>query len=211
MVSPPDSPYGLSPRWRGNLDVGRGDVECAGSIPALAGQPLCGIACLFCKAVYPRAGGATVLSVDNPLELAGLSPRWRGNRDSSLSAQADDRSIPALAGQPYGLLNWAKPTTVYPRAGGATVRAAELGQTDVGLSPRWRGNLQRSRDRRAPTGPVYPRAGGATPIRSRHHGDHLSTVYPRAGGATSILAHIPGDGLSKVYPRAGGATSVWLI
>ena len=71
----------------------------------------------------------------------GLSPRWRGNLNRWVTDVFRARSIPALAGQP---LNGAVPTDdrkVYPRAGGATATALADMELQVGLSPRWRGNL----------------------------------------------------------------------
>ena len=71
---------GLSPRWRGNQEADVDDVADYGSIPALAGQPGSNTGMKHFHGVYPRAGGATCIATVGQSALAGLSPRWRGNR-----------------------------------------------------------------------------------------------------------------------------------
>ena len=71
---------GLSPRVRGNP---RGDFVCAAvlrSIPACAGEPSRSTTTSESGWVYPRVCGGTVPAGSEPLYLAGLSPRVRGNR-----------------------------------------------------------------------------------------------------------------------------------
>ena len=139
---------GLSPRWRGNphrLAVGLASTR---SIPALAGQPLWNSERYSSAAVYPRAGGATVLGLDPDCHLDGLSPRWRGNLVQTVATDIIERSIPALVGQPGPLEPGAGAPEVYPRAGGATVSWVTEASLVRGLSPRWRGNHRPAGDGR---------------------------------------------------------------
>ena len=115
-------------------------LKNAGSIPALAGQPIGGENPPTRQWVYPRAGGATPATRRTNRPPAGLSPRWRGNHGRKQFDGHRHRSIPALAGQPYGRGRMNKDIGVYPRAGGATLHVAGRLQIVRGLSPRWRGN-----------------------------------------------------------------------
>ena len=70
---------GLSPRGRGNPQPRRTCHPFAGSIPAWAGEPSRRWRCGRPYRVYPRVGGGTSSSVDDPGFEDGLSPRGRGN------------------------------------------------------------------------------------------------------------------------------------
>ena len=72
-------PGGLSPRVRGNLE--RKSVSCRSrrSIPACAGEPDFQLGEIEGGQVYPRVCGGTPLDVVDFLDVAGLSPRVRGN------------------------------------------------------------------------------------------------------------------------------------
>ena len=72
----------------------------------------------------------------------GLSPRWRGNLPGEGASRFITRSIPALAGQPTCQAANGGRLKVYPRAGGATAACPTHQRPSLGLSPRWRGNLQ---------------------------------------------------------------------
>ena len=143
---------GLSPRARGNVDGLLSYHQFVGSIPASAGEReshsgrarLCG--------VYPRERGGTC---DPALRLAtawGLSPRARGNGSNRTEARDNGGSIPASAGERYGLDSLSCATRVYPRERGGTattlpprVYPRERGGTN-GVYPRERGGTQRGRD-----------------------------------------------------------------
>ena len=71
---------GLSPRMRGNLTSFPRSAGCQRSIPAHAGKPLSPCASTSSIRVYPRACGETFDFALGPGDLAGLSPRMRGNR-----------------------------------------------------------------------------------------------------------------------------------
>ena len=151
---------GLSPRLRGNPNQTAGIPQVLGSIPALAGEPAYGLCepwpggsipalagepkgrqhSLAIYEVYPRACGGTSLQRLSLLHDSGLSPRLRGNRHTQGLTDPDDRSIPALAGEPQGGPPVAQCTAVYPRACGGTQINLFRAVTRYGLSPRLRGN-----------------------------------------------------------------------
>ena len=118
--SGPSSKPGLSPRGRGNRADRIAARPRVGSIPARAGEPTSS----WCRSpparVYPRAGGGT--EVGNALfgDLAGLSPRGRGNHAQGQDHGARDGSIPARAGEPALRERPEIGKGVYPRAGGGT-------------------------------------------------------------------------------------------
>ena len=70
--------------------------------------------------VYPRVGGGTDTGTNQPRAITGLSPRGRGNRDTTPHAHDDRRSIPAWAGEPARGLGSSQGRWVYPRVGGGT-------------------------------------------------------------------------------------------
>ena len=154
---------GLSPRVRGNLEVGA-DIEGGwGSIPACAGEP--------------RILGAM------PNAAQGLSPRVRGNLAFLAQSNSSRRSIPACAGEP---LTWARlpcQPPVYPRVCGGTVVRRSSASVTNGLSPRVRGNLSPAVHNVAPRGSIPACAG--EPRRSARLGAGAS-VYPRVCGGTSL-------------------------
>ena len=71
---------GLSPRVRGNLNVGVVWEVGTGSIPARAGEPTASSGLTSPAPVYPRACGGTWFIQLFTKEGDGLSPRVRGNR-----------------------------------------------------------------------------------------------------------------------------------
>ena len=131
---------GLSPRLRGNPPRTSGSTASGWSIPAPAGEPATVGAPLEMLAVYPRACGGTGSDGCPTYQLAGLSPRLRGNQWRYLSWFRPVRSIPAPAGEPVTVDRVQVNSGVYPRAcGGTPIRYACAGQPH-GLSPRLRGN-----------------------------------------------------------------------
>ena len=197
------SPEGLSPRGRGNPNLGHFGRPPPGSIPAWAGQPRDGAGLDRGVRVYPRVGGATHRSIRTANQCSGLSPRGRGNPLSSPSRNITVRSIPAWAGQPYPLGAESMQATVYPRVGGATHASITVKAGSRGLSPRGRGNRSRCSRSKRPWRSIPAWAG--QPFSGLNL-DKSSWVYPRVGGATHNLAVIEGVewGLS---PRGRGNRS----
>ena len=172
---------GLSPRVRGNRWLASDAGGAGGSIPACAGEPdrpmLPGIQ----TAVYPRVCGGTQAVAWKKIPLAGLSPRVRGNRAWSRSANPPPGSIPACAGEPLTGYTARRCGGVYPRVCGGTINDAAAAVMPAGLSPRVRGNL-------GPVGTPGVR-GGSIPAcagepRCPPGGCAASRVYPRVCGGT---------------------------
>ena len=100
------SPWGLSPRLRGNLVAAKQlGLQC-GSIPAPAGEPCRHGLTSSPGSVYPRACGGTSHGGSTTMHLYGLSPRLRGNRANTPPHRPRMRSIPAPAGEPW---TWSAP------------------------------------------------------------------------------------------------------
>ena len=194
------SPYGLSPRVRGNQELLAQGSGSHGSIPARAGEPSSTLYHFQVDSVYPRACGGTPCPCGTGWPQRGLSPRVRGNRDDGDNLATLTRSIPARAGEPP----WPVPTWcciwVYPRACGGTMPRVMQISASSGLSPRVRGNpLHRAiyglHDRSIPARAGEPASCGTTKNRA--------SVYPRAcGGTTSSSTRLnSAPGLS---PRVRG-------
>ena len=113
-------PEGLSPRVRGNRSRLRRAGLCQRPIPACAGQPSVDYSAESASGAYPRVCGATSRVRYRGLNVRGLSPRVRGNRDSRRRNLTNPGPIPACAGQPgrgRTPLRWSR---AYPRVCGAT-------------------------------------------------------------------------------------------
>ena len=174
--------HGLSPRVRGNRLVGRRPRNRHGSIPACAGEPVWQAGGCGGRRVYPRVCGGTTWCQVSRWIHTGLSPRVRGNRHLVGVVDGVMGSIPACAGEPRASSPWPSPWPVYPRVCGGTDQLVEDVRLAHGLSPRVRGNRERTSNhrhrvrsipacagepdggssRKAPTG-VYPRVCGGTP------------------------------------------------
>ena len=178
-------PSGLSPRGRGNQGGCPIGLSAWRSIPAWAGEPSGGRQCVCVRGVYPRVGGGTD---DNRALLRyseGLSPRGRGNLPQAASPIPYRRSIPAWAGEPVLIRPRPVQGRVYPRVGGGTRvwRSAML--SDIGLSPRGRGNPAQGLELRVRVGSIPAWAGEPSSA------DRLlekRRVYPRVGGGTELIA-----------------------
>ena len=131
---------GLSPRMRGNLFVACIHTGGQGSIPAYAGEPVGGSGDRRAFQVYPRVCGGTPGPLFGVQNLAGLSPRMRGNQFQRIGSRAAARSIPAYAGEPRRPAPLTPRPQVYPRVCGGTERHPRAYGRRRGLSPRMRGN-----------------------------------------------------------------------
>ena len=191
---------GLSPRVRGNRGVKPGTFPLTGSIPACAGEPSRGSASNGKAAVYPRVCGGTTSKLRRYGTQKGLSPRVRGNLSTIAFLPPALGSIPACAGEPGMTQPPSELGGVYPRVCGGTSSTAWTFRLPLGLSPRVRGNHQRTPDCRQERGSIPACAGeppSPAPFQNRLE------VYPRVCGGTKgvsmMLAHE--NGLS---PRVRG-------
>ena len=172
---------GPSPRWRGNPACIAGGRPHAGTIPALAGEPVHIADRLGQPKDHPRAGGGTRCRHPPWVVSRGPSPRWRGNL-AVLQPRIDNHgTIPALAGEPCvsgSSRTWKRD---HPRAGGGTVAGPRTSGGAEGPSPRWRGNPRSRPPRRSLPGTI-PALAGEPPLPSA---SIISTRdHPRAGGGT---------------------------
>ena len=200
VAPPPNIPYGLSPRVRGNPALARPLSRLQRSIPARAGEPRFLVAQKPPPRVYPRACGGTSVAQGCQSVIAGLSPRVRGNRLIRKGCLVRPGSIPARAGEPARHAPAAPGRPVYPRACGGTPWWALAAAALTGLSPRVRGNLRRVHPGAHGRGSIPARAGEPTSSVASSTG---SSVYPRACGGTFTmpLTAPPRNGLS---PRVRG-------
>ena len=91
---------GLSPRGRGNPKETSDAPNASRSIPAWAGEPWLPSATCLLVTVYPRVGGGTIVDRSTHMRAHGLSPRGRGNPNSTARLNPTIGSIPAWAGEP---------------------------------------------------------------------------------------------------------------
>ena len=194
---------GLSPRVRGN----RSCIPCRSnpsrSIPACAGEPFPRMPFQCSRAVYPRVCGGTYAVLSGQQQVAGLSPRVRGNQGFVRVEPAGSGSIPACAGEPLKAGHvWVK-KPVYPRVCGGTTTDIGDATWGGGLSPRVRGNLQGAVHRQAEKRSI-PACAGEPRYRLRRQ--LRFQVYPRVCGGTALDQAI--DGLiCGLSPRVRGNPS----
>ena len=172
---------GLSPRVRGNHPTPTQTPTGTGSIPACAGEPWPSSSTKSKSRVYPRVCGGTIAGGRGGIAADGLSPRVRGNPAGGRPGRGARRSIPACAGEPRHCRRGGRRWPVYPRVCGGTMELLAAAKSDIGLSPRVRGNPNLWRGRRPRWGSIPACAGepefvaGAAPPVG---------VYPRVCGGT---------------------------
>ena len=132
-------------------------------------------------AVYPRVCGGSLRRWKPSGRNAGLSPRVRGKRATTIAQTIELRSIPACAGEAVtGRPRYPRPW-VYPRVCGGSRTRCDVIAVQRGLSPRVRGKQ-----------PGQQKAG------------HQRRSIPAcAGEARAGLRHTAGRG---VYPRVCGGS-----
>ena len=191
---------GLSPRVRGNPTPQKRRRGRERSIPACAGEPNGVKSAATRRWVYPRVCGGTDRVSGADRSGRGLSPRVRGNRKYPVTCQHKEGSIPACAGEPGRRRRSRRRRAVYPRVCGGTIAYAYLILAFAGLSPRVRGNPERTRTTSAPPWSIPACAGEP---RSSRNWRRRPAVYPRVCGGTGVAGNHNGVrvGLS---PRVRG-------
>ena len=135
---------------------------------------------MFLK-VYPRVCGGTEITQNLLRYDKGLSPRVRGNLQGDRYGKANQRSIPACAGEPVPPAQQKAVAEVYPRVCGGTWALLVEGVAAWGLSPRVRGNLRRNRHAHHWQRSIPACAGEPDPAGG---GRRWEWVYPRVCGGT---------------------------
>ena len=167
---------------RGNLELGRRELQPAGSIPAHAGEPRARGCQAQAAPVYPRTCGGTVRFLRSVGGSTGLSPHMRGNLDSLDGERPALGSIPAHAGEPVRRSGCGSTETVYPRTCGGTKIDKTTRETRQGLSPHMRGNPSAVVLSQAVSGSIPAHAG--EPLAGNRLA-HKLQVYPRTCGGTT--------------------------
>ena len=194
------SPYGLSPRVRGNLPRRVSQLRRQRSIPACAGEPSLWRKDGVAVKVYPRVCGGTKADVNKTAAVEGLSPRVRGNLAKPLRKVGRVRSIPACAGEPRAKPPFPGSTQVYPRVCGGTCNDQLRVEQRIGLSPRVRGNLFGRYEQAAGPGSIPACAGEPASPTDR---SFRPAVYPRVCGGT-IAAVLSCRNVTGLSPRVRG-------
>ena len=124
----------------------------------------------------------------------------RGNPSARACARVRTGSIPAYAGEPKSIVSSPAVSPVYPRVCGGTLSSHPTPATELGLSPRMRGNqgrvaLNQSGFRSIP---AYAGEPEVYTVSAR-----AGKVYPRVCGGT-VLAHLPGSDERGLSPRMRG-------
>ena len=191
---------GLSPRVRGNRQSAplfRGRPR---SIPACAGEPGLSSAPPSVIRVYPRVCGGTSPSTASSTSWSGLSPRVRGNRRRLDRDGRRAGSIPACAGEPQCPSCGRRSTSVYPRVCGGTPAFVRTVLTNMGLSPRVRGNRAQLDVEAVLVRSIPACAGEPGDV---HPQVVFPKVYPRVCGGTPVLPW-PGVVFAGLSPRVRG-------
>ena len=131
-----------------------------------------------------REAGGIGAGASMPVARMGisLSPRVRGNRHQRVGVDRVEGSIPACAGEPPPSGSVWVASRVYPRVCGGTPGVNGAFRPAEGLSPRVRGNQQRSQAP-APRRGSIPACAGEPGTRLFSFGE--IGVYPRVCGGTS--------------------------
>ena len=144
--------------------------------------------------------GGTFRDDQTSLKSHGLSPRVRGNPGDDGVFHAQQRSIPACAGEPgVGDAEFVA-CWVYPRVCGGTGCDMSRVWTALGLSPRVRGNPTISAAAAEPDGSIPACAGEP---RFPNPATAGAKVYPRVCGGTHWRGREGGNGRG-LSPRVRG-------
>ncbi len=136
-----DDTLGLSPRVRGNREGSNPSTLASGPIPAGAGEPAWRARRGRIGRAYPRGCGGTRMRHQRRCRCGGLSPRVRGNHGAAALPLPVSGPIPAGAGEPPAARHWTTYHGAYPRGCGGTYSTSAPAGSELGLSPRVRGNL----------------------------------------------------------------------
>ncbi len=192
---------GPSPRARGSHHRRGGGAVGQRSIPACAGEPGGARRGTARGWVHPRVRGGACARRWRPFHPLGPSPRARGSHIEPGQHLAEDRSIPACAGEPGGGRRRPPAEPVHPRVrGGATEKEAAKASLK-GPSPRARGSHLALPHRRGRDGSIPACAGEPCSRRSQATS---AGVHPRVRGGAAVRAALLGPVFGP-SPRARGS------
>ena len=174
---------GSSPRMRGKHRLHVQVVRRVRIIPAHAGQTYQEEQSRLHPPDHPRACGANPAMMCKVMRVTGSSPRMRGKHVDYVINKANQRIIPAHAGQTYRLAQQMQTDKDHPRACGANLAALVFPALALGSSPRMRGKPPPNRMKFFPLRIIPAHAGQTSKVRRSvtHSPDH-----PRACGANGI-------------------------
>ena len=165
------SPWGLSPRVRGNRQGPRSPGSRTG--------------------VYPRVYGGTAGQRATVWQGGiGLSPRVRGNLQPYGSTWNTLRSIPACTGEPWRMRPRRRARRVYPRVYGGTAALFLVEGVVVGSIPACTGEPRGATARLLRNQGSIPACTGEPPSIPGRLG--WAWVYPRVYGGTPLRWSSPG-------------------
>ena len=182
--------WGASPRLRGKRRATGPRRGCSRCIPAPAGETAASPVALPNPGVHPRACGGNRSPPFSTLCLFGASPRLRGKQGRGVILLADDRCIPAPAGETAAGGATACSFTVHPRAcGGNRIRQTDK-WANRGASPRLRGKHAPAAVPAVPLRCIPAPAGETTRTPGR---PGSAPVHPRACGGNGEVHPLPSD------------------
>ena len=198
-----DSPLGSSPRVRGERAALRPARPSPRIIPACAGRTTKDNVPPTITEDHPRVCGANRVMDCIDEDIAGSSPRVRGEPMPRYQRLGLHRIIPACAGRTSCGPSRTGVRPDHPRVCGANVMPDGYAGPLIGSSPRVRGERARSLPRRR-TLRIIPACAGRTGRRQRPR--RAETDHPRVCGANVSLsrAKLPTAGSS---PRVRGEHS----
>ena len=132
---------GSSPRVRGTHQPARIQMGKFRFIPACAGNAQPVAPGRVISSVHPRVCGERLSWSPPQAVQAGSSPRVRGTPERHCHSRAEDRFIPACAGNASTLTPMREATSVHPRVCGERSSLPAARTVQSGSSPRVRGTL----------------------------------------------------------------------
>ena len=163
--------HGSSPRVRGRRHHHAHHLGTLGLIPASAGQTASPRSAFAAGWAHPRECGADGMWCKGNVGGTGSSPRVRGRRGSTGSADPSRGLIPASAGQTLSPACHCVPSWAHPRECGADTSVSRMSSGSLGSSPRVRGRRGVTRPFDRLTG-LIPASAGQTLADQRRSADH---------------------------------------
>ncbi len=191
---------GSSPRARGTGERGGHGRAFLRFIPACAGNRSCTRAAWPVATVHPRVRGEQVGAGPGKEAVTGSSPRARGTEPGVNLHGAEQRFIPACAGNSTQARQWLARFAVHPRVRGEQTHAFMAAMAEDGSSPRARGTetclplaVADARFIPACAGNRSPRPPPAAP----------APVHPRVRGEQPVIGLLS-ESAAGSSPRARG-------